>query len=138
MFGEWYDVCLSVLDEIKTINSAFSEAFSQFISETSFEGAFKMSYRLSTGHIYKVLFAEITKGYKGNNLPFLLTMSTISHNFNNIYNNQDHMKTIFQPYLSKEYVPVKSLNFSELREWLSKASEDQLKAIIKEILKFYP
>lgn len=138
MFEEWYEVCLGVLEEIKKINPSFAESFSQFISEKTFEGGFKKSYRGSTSHIYKVLLAETAKGYKGNNLPFLVTMNVISHTFNNIYNNQEHMKTIFSPYLSKEYIPVKKMNFSELREWLSKAAEDQLKAIVKEIIKFYP
>jgi hypothetical protein len=87
-FIEWYEECSNVSEEINKINPAFREAFSQFISEKEFDGAFKKSYRLSTSHVYRVLRAETDKGFKGNNLPFLLTMSAISHAFSSIYENQ--------------------------------------------------
>jgi len=60
-FSVIYDQCGDFITEIVAINDRFKEGFDINITENSFEGAFKKSYRKSTSYIYATLNALVKK-----------------------------------------------------------------------------
>ena len=74
---------------------------------------------------------------KGNKLNYLLSMLVISHAFNNIFSDLENLKLIFHEYLEEKKRTVEKIDFSELREWMTKSKENVLNNIAKNIIKIY-
>jgi hypothetical protein len=74
---------------------------------------------------------------KGNKLNYIIALVVISHAFNNIFSDTENLREIFREYLDEKKQPVEKLNFSELRQWMSKSKEGTLNNIAKTIIKIY-
>ena len=137
-FNQLYDQCEDVLKDISEINSKFGAAFNQDITEKEFENEFKESYRKSTIYIFGVLREALkTRTKKGNKLNYILSLLVISHAFNNIFADHEHLREIFKEYVEERKKPVEKMDFSDLRQWMSKSKETTLNNIARTIIKIY-
>lgn len=64
-------------------------------------------------------------------------MLVISHAFNNIFNDLENLQIIFREYFEEKGRPVDKIDFTELRDWMSKSKENVLNTIAKNIIKVY-
>lgn len=65
-------------------------------------------------------------------------MLVISHAFNNIFNDLENVQIIFHEYFQeKKAQRPDKIDFTELRDWMSKSKENVLNAIAKNIIKIY-
>jgi hypothetical protein len=137
-FSSLHDQCEVVIDDICVINEKFKSAFNRDIPETKFDGEFKRSYRKSTIYIYNVL-ANIIKARteKGNKVAYIFALVVITHAFNNIFSDTENLRKILREYLEEKKQGAEKLNFSELREWMSKSSQRTLNNIVSAIVRIY-
>jgi hypothetical protein len=73
----------------------------------------------------------------GNLLNYNLAILVISHVFNHIFLDEDNMKKIFGDYFKEKNKDVRSIDYNELREWMTKASAGQLNGLAKQIIQLY-
>ena len=73
----------------------------------------------------------------GNLLNYNLAILVISHVFNHIFLDEDNMKRIFGDYFKEKNKDVRSIDYNELREWMTKASAGQLNGLAKQIIQLY-
>lgn len=134
-----YDQCKEFIAEISDINSRFKPAFESEINEKGFEGVFKESYRKSTIYVFGVLreVLKVKANKKGNKLNYILSLLVISHAFNNIFSDHENLSIIFKEYFEEKKKAVEKIDYSELREWMSKSKETTLNLIAKTIIKIY-
>lgn len=125
-----------MLPEIAKSNPEFAGGFRESIDEVEFDGAFKRSYRESTRLVYQVLKRQLGT-HQGNNLPYMFTMNAISHAFNQLFSSEGAIQQIFRVFLTYKNIQPKDINYTELREWLSKSSEDTLTRVVTEILTIF-
>lgn len=64
-------------------------------------------------------------------------MLVISHAFNNIFNDLENLQTIFSEYFLEKKRAADKIDFTELRDWMSKSKENVLNSIAKNIIKIY-
>ena len=74
---------------------------------------------------------------KGNKLNYTLALLVISHAFNNIFADTENLREIFREYLEEKKRQVEKIDFSELRQWMSKSKDATLNGIAKTIIKIY-
>lgn len=74
---------------------------------------------------------------KGNKLNYILSMLVISHAFNNIFADFENLGIIFKDYYEEKKKGIDKIDFSELREWMSKSKEGVLNNIAKSIINIY-
>ena len=51
--------------------------------------------------MYSAIRKALKTGKKGNKLHYLLALLVISHAFNNLFHEMEHLEVIFQPYLEE-------------------------------------
>ena len=108
------------------------------MTETGLVGDFKESYRKSTTHAFGVLREFHKKNErKGNRLNYLLCVLLISNSFNNFFSETESLESILGEYLRENNRSVGKIDFSELRDWLSRSSEAVLNDIAKGIVIAY-
>lgn len=73
----------------------------------------------------------------GNKLNYNLAILVISHVFNHIFLDSTNMQKIFADYFKEKAKTVNTIDYSELREWMTKASSGQLNALAKQIIQLY-
>lgn len=61
----------------------------------------------------------------------------ISHVFNHIFSDGENVKKIFEEYLKEKNRTVETMDYSELREWMTRASPGQLNMLAKQIIQLY-
>ena len=61
----------------------------------------------------------------------------ISHAFNNIFSDTENLREIFKDYIEDRKKPIEKLDFSDLRQWMSKSKETTLNNIARTIIKIY-
>lgn len=74
---------------------------------------------------------------KGNKLNYTLALLVISHAFNNIFSDVENLTVIFKDYFDEKKRTSDKLDFTELREWMTKSKEGVLNNIAKSIIKIY-
>lgn len=74
---------------------------------------------------------------KGNKLNYVLSLLVISHAFNNIFEDIENLREIFKEYVEERKKPIEKVDFSDLRQWMSKSKESTLNNIAKTIIKIY-
>jgi hypothetical protein len=64
-------------------------------------------------------------------------MLVISHAFNNIFSDIENLQIIFKDYFEEKKRQADKIDFTELRDWMSKSKENVLNTIAKNIIKIY-
>ena len=78
-----------------------------------------------------------SSGKSGNKLNYNLAILVISHVFNHIFSDEENVKKIFEEYLKEKSRTVETIDYSELREWMTRASAGQLNMLAKQIIQLY-
>jgi hypothetical protein len=78
-----------------------------------------------------------SSGKSGNKLNYNLAILVISHVFNHIFSDGENVKTIFEEYLKDKSRTLETIDYSELREWMTRASPGQLNMLAKQIIQLY-
>lgn len=99
---------------------------------------FKESYRKSTHTAFNTLRGLIKSSAKnGNKLNFNLAILVISHVFNHIFSDQVNVQKIFEDYFKEKGKTFETMDYTELREWMTRASPGQLNSLAKQIIMLY-
>ena len=78
-----------------------------------------------------------TDNKKGNSCNYYLAMVAICHVFNRIFLEKNKLSNVFKDFLEQEGKSVDDLDYSKLRQWMSKAAPMQLNAVTRNIMKYY-
>lgn len=70
----------------------------------------------------------------GNKYNYFLALAVISHIFNRLFFEKEHLPKIFKGYLEQQKGSANNIDYDELREWMSKATPMQLNAITRNII----
>ena len=87
--------------------------------------------------MYSAIRKALKTGKKGNKLHYLLTLLVISHAFNNLFHEVEHLEVIFKPYLEERKAEANEIDYSDLKAWLSAGSPDTLIKVAIAVIKLY-
>ena len=70
-------------------------------------------------------------------MHYLLVLVVISHAFNNLFHEKEHLEIIFKPYLEEKKENAGDINYSEMKAWLSVGTPNNLIKVALEVIKLY-
>lgn len=94
-----YVDCDDNLRSIIKVNKYFNDSFNKETNTLDFSGSFKNCYRRSTVLCYQLIVKKVKEqSINGNLFSYHLTLITILHAFNKIFDDEKSLKIIFEDY----------------------------------------
>lgn len=85
-------------------------------------------------YVFHKLKKFVKENNTGNKYNYFLALAVISHIFNRLFFEKEHLPKIFKGYLEQQKGSANNIDYDELREWMSKATPMQLNAITRNII----
>ena len=121
------------LPKICKINQHFKNSFNHSGNQAENDKYFWKCFPYSSQLVFKTLKEKTQKDQKS----YLSSIFLLFSNDFNLFNEEKQHEIVFRAYLSERKMQVTDLNYNDLKNWLSKSSEQVLKKTADQMLRVY-